>query len=159
MNVMVASPGTNTLDVSWTNGNNGNSPITGVTIAFSARGDSSRSQNFSGDASLQSATLMNLMPFRTYTISVFVVNAIGRSEPGNVNGTTLSLRKSPPPCCYSNRSLAPLVHSFILLCISIVLLEALCLRTSIKGGAVYRYAIPGASIYSHNLSSHLIIRG
>ena len=28
---------TNTLDVSWTNGNDGNSPITGVEIAFSAR--------------------------------------------------------------------------------------------------------------------------
>ena len=109
-NVMVSSPSTNTLSVSWTNGGDGNSPITGVMIAFSARGDSG-SQNFSGDVSLQSATLMNLMPFRTYTVSVFVVNAVGRSEPGNNNGTTLSLRKSPPPCCYSNKSW---LHLFIL---------------------------------------------
>ena len=101
-NVMVGSPGTNTLSVSWTNGGDGNSPITGVTITFSARGHSG-SRNFPGDASLQSATLTNLMPFRTYTVSVFVVNAVGRSEPGNDTGTTLSLRKSPPPCCYSNR--------------------------------------------------------
>ena len=107
-NVMVGFPGTNTLSVSWTNGGNGNSPIAGVTIAFSATGDSG-SQNFPGDASLQSATLMNLMPFRTYTVSVFVVNAIGRSEPRNNNGTTLSLRKSPPPCCYSTL----LFHLFI----------------------------------------------
>ena len=107
-NVMVTSADTNSLGVSWTNGNDGNSPITGVEIAFSAR-DDSRSQNFSGDASLQSATLTNLMPFRMYTVSVFVVNAVGRSEPGNNTGTTLSLRKSLPPCCYSNRILAPLV--------------------------------------------------
>ena len=111
-NVMVSSPGTDTLDVSWINGNDGNSPITGVEIAFSARGDS-RFQNFPGGASLQSATLTNLMPFRTYTVSVFVVNAVGRSEPGNGTDATLSLRKSLPPCCYSNRILGP----FVCLCV------------------------------------------
>ena len=70
-------------DVSWTNGNNGNSLITGVEIAISARGGStSRSQTFSGDASLQLATLTSLMAFRTYTISVFVVNDVGRNIKG-----------------------------------------------------------------------------
>ena len=114
-NVMVANPDTNTLDVSWTNGDSGNSPITGVMIAFLARGDSG-SQNFSGGASLQSATLTNLMPFRTYTISVFVVNAVGCSEPGNATSTTLSLRKSLPSCCYSNRSWLHLFIPSSLLC-------------------------------------------
>lgn len=70
-------------DVSWTNGNNGNSLITGVEIAISARGGStSRSQTFSGDASLQLATLTSLMAFRMYTISVFVVNDVGRNIKG-----------------------------------------------------------------------------
>lgn len=75
-------------DVSWTNGNNGNSLITGVEIAISARGGStSRSQTFSGDASLQSATLTNLMAFRTYTISVFVVNDVGCNIKGGFSST------------------------------------------------------------------------
>ena len=70
-------------DVSWTNGNNGNSLITGVEIAISACGGStSRSQTFSGDASLQLATLTSLMAFRMYTISVFVVNDVGRNIKG-----------------------------------------------------------------------------
>ena len=78
---------TNTLDVSWTNGTMGTAPLL-VLRSHSQQGvRGSRSQNFLGDASLQLATLTNLMPFRTYTVSVFVVNAFGRNIKGGLSST------------------------------------------------------------------------
>ena len=78
---------TNTLDVSWTNGTMGTAPLL-VLRSHSQQGvRGSRSQNFLGDASLQLATLTNLMAFRTYTISVFVVNAVGRNIKGGLSST------------------------------------------------------------------------
>ena len=52
------------------------------------------SQPFPGGASLQSATLSSLLPFRSYTIRVHVMNAIGVSDPGSTVGATLSLSES-----------------------------------------------------------------
>ena len=68
---------TNTLDVSWTNGTMGTALLL-VLRLHSQRGiRDSRSQNFLGDASLQLATLTNLMLFRTYTVSALRGQGVG----------------------------------------------------------------------------------
>ena len=91
---MVTSSSETTLVLSWANGFNGNSAITGVRVDYTPDGGTTVSQPFPGGASLQSATLDPLLPFRSYTIRVHVVNAIGVSGPGSTVGATLSLSES-----------------------------------------------------------------
>ena len=93
-NVMVTSSSETTLVLSWANGFNGNSAITGVRVDYTPDGGTTMSQTFQGGASLQSATLSPLLPFRSYTIRVHVMNAIGVSDPRSTSGATLSLSES-----------------------------------------------------------------
>ena len=88
-------PTETTIDLSWTLGSDGNSVITGVDIEYSSQ---SAGELHNGHVNLTGEdvvmhTLTNLRPFTDYTIQVFVVNAIGRSNPGATSGMTLSLRK------------------------------------------------------------------
>jgi len=94
----VTSSSETTLVLSWVNGFNGNSAITGVRVDYTPDGGSTVTQSFQGGASLQSAILSSLLPFRSYTIHVHVMNAIGVSGPGSTVGAPLSLSES----LYSN---------------------------------------------------------
>ena len=91
---MVTSSSETTLGLSWVNGFDGNSAITGVRVDYTPGGGSTMSTTFPGDASDQSANLTSLLTFRTYTIRVHVMNDVGASGPGSTDGSTLSLSES-----------------------------------------------------------------
>ena len=91
MVAVVGEPTTNIVSLTWTNGFDGFSSITGVEIEYQING------SLTSDALelgvVEAHTLMELRPFTDYEIQVFVVNAIGRSNPGTTTATTVSLSK------------------------------------------------------------------
>ena len=83
---------TTTLSLQWTNRGDGLSPITGIEIEYQIQGTGGGVTETISEV-VEEFTLENLVPFSTYDIQVFVVNAVERSEPNTTTGTTDSLRK------------------------------------------------------------------
>ena len=90
---MVSNIGETSLDLSWTNGLNGLSPITGFTVEIFDGIVRVRMIPLTGDSSLQSTQLSGLNEFTTFNIMVTVDNAVGPSEAAMISAMTLSLSK------------------------------------------------------------------
>ena len=94
-NLMVTSVGNSSISLSWTNGSNGYSPFSNVTISYEVDRypeDGTRAQTFPMGTS---AVLVGLHPYSNYTIHVTLSNVVGfTSNPTNTTATTLSLSKS-----------------------------------------------------------------
>ncbi len=94
-NLIVTNIGESSFDLSWTNGLNGLSPITGVTVTiyYVAAGLMLRAMSLSGDSSLQTTEISALQSFTEFRITVTVNNAVGSSDPAEITVMTLSLSK------------------------------------------------------------------
>ncbi|XP_064396322.1 protein sidekick-2-like isoform X2 [Halichondria panicea] len=95
-NLMVSNIGETSLDLSWTNGLNGLSPITGVTVEVFDGIVRVREIPLTGDSSLQSTQILGLNEFTLFNITVTVNNAVGSSESAMISAMTLSLRLGAP---------------------------------------------------------------
>ncbi len=87
--VMILSITTDTVVINWTYQMNGSSPRTGVDIEIRRNGTIERTDMISSAAT--TATLSNLLPLTTYSITAFVVTDVGRSRPSQISASTLSL--------------------------------------------------------------------
>ncbi len=94
-NLIVTNIGETSLDLSWTNGFNGLSPITGVTVTiyYVTGGLMLRAMSLPGDSSLQTTEISALDPFTEFRIVVTVENAVGSSDTAEITVMTLSLSK------------------------------------------------------------------
>ncbi len=94
-NLIVTNIGESSLDISWTNGFNGLSPITGVTVTiyYVTGGLMLRTMSLPGDSSLQTTEISALQPFTEFRITVTVENAVGSSDTAEITVMTLSLDK------------------------------------------------------------------
>ncbi len=90
---MVSNIGETSLNLSWTNGFDGLSPITGVTVEVFDGIVRVREIPLTGDSSLQSAQIPGLNEFTLFNITVTVNNAVGSSESAMISAMTLSLSK------------------------------------------------------------------
>ena len=82
------------IEILWRNGFDGFSPITGARIEYFVDGirDTVIVENILG-SNPRSYTLTSLNPFTSYTITVFLENEVGRSDPMSIIKDTLSLSK------------------------------------------------------------------
>ncbi len=94
-NLIVTNIGETSLDLSWTNGFNGLSLITGVTVTiyYVTGGLMLRTMWLYGDSSLQTTEISGLNPFTEFRITVTVENAVGSSDTAEITVMTLSLSK------------------------------------------------------------------
>ncbi|XP_064396706.1 hemicentin-1-like isoform X2 [Halichondria panicea] len=95
-NLMVSNIGETSLDLSWTNGFDGLSPIIGVTVEVFDGILRAKLIPLAGDSSLQSTQLSGLNEFTLFNITVTVNNAVGFSESAMISAVTLSLRLGAP---------------------------------------------------------------
>ncbi len=92
---MATNIGETSLDLSWTNGFNGRSPITGVTVTirvFVGLRTVFTTQPLTGDSTLQTTQISGLA-YREHIIRVTTNNAVGSSDPAEITVMTLSLSK------------------------------------------------------------------
>ena len=82
------------IRISWRNGFDGFHPITGARIEYFVNGirDTVIVENILG-SNPTSYTLTSLNPFTNYSITVFLENEVGRSDPVSIIEDTLSLSK------------------------------------------------------------------
>ena len=80
------------IGILWRNGFDGFSPITGARIEYSVNGGVSITETIS-DPNPTIFKLNNLNPFTSYTITVFLENEVGTSDPVSIIEDTLSLSK------------------------------------------------------------------
>ncbi len=94
-NLIVTNIGETSFDLSWTNGFNGLSPITGVTVSiyYVTGGLLLKAMVLPGDSSLQTTEISALNPFTEFRITVTVENAVGSSGTSEITVMTLSLSK------------------------------------------------------------------
>ena len=95
---MVSNIGETSLDLSWTNGFDGLSPIIGVTVEVFDGILRAKLIPLAGDSSLQSTQLSGLNEFTLFNITVTVNNAVGFSESAMISAVTLSLSKCVCVC-------------------------------------------------------------
>ena len=91
MNITALVVSETNITLTWSNGFDGNAPITETQVDYYAEGEDillSMMSNTSGN--LTTLTLMDLMPLTLYNISVVVINIAGTSDPGYVLISTLS---------------------------------------------------------------------
>ncbi len=93
-NLMATNIGETSLDLSWTNGFNGRSPITGVTVTIRVFVGlhTVTTLPLSGDSTLQTTQISSLA-YREHIIRVTTNNAVGSSDPAEITVMTLSLSK------------------------------------------------------------------
>ena len=78
---------TTTLSLKWTIGGNGLSPITGIEIIYhNPEEDFIEIEDV--PEVVETYTLVNLRPSTLYIIRVYIVNAVGQSEPSTTTGET-----------------------------------------------------------------------
>ena len=79
------------VTLAWSNGFDGFSAITGVQIEIFEGHQLVDTRDLNGSSALETNVIRALTPFTDYTFVLRVRNAIGLSDPVNVNGSTLSL--------------------------------------------------------------------
>ena len=82
---------TDGFNLRWMTQFDGNSAITSAFVMYRVSGSSDPPTNATADA-VSSHTLSGLMANTPYTVTVFLINAIGASSGGEHQVTTLSLR-------------------------------------------------------------------
>ena len=92
---MVLESTEDSISLSWTNGFDGSSELTGAMVQYQADqtkypGDPLRELTVDTPP-FDSASLTSLTPFTTYTITVSLVNAVGEGGSSSISTTTLSL--------------------------------------------------------------------
>ena len=94
MDLKVNFTGSQTVNVSWTAGFDGNSDILSYTVEISEDSQSFTNATCQGSNacvvsnSSTSASLEDLFPWTTYYIRVFATNAVGQSNKSSVVNTT-----------------------------------------------------------------------
>ena len=86
------SPSDTSVSIQWTYQSSGSFPRTRVEVEIWR--DGVRVTNKTLRPNEITTTLSSLQPFTHYTFTVYVVTAVGRSEPVSVDVSTLSLSKS-----------------------------------------------------------------
>ena len=81
------------MDLSWVNGDDGDRPISGVRVEVFLGTMKEDTIDKVGDASLQSTTVSDLLPFTEYEFRLYVRNSIGLSTAVIKVATTLSQSK------------------------------------------------------------------
>ena len=89
---LTSSPSDTTASLQWIYQSSGSSPRTGVEVEIWR--DGGRVTNRTLRPNEIATSLSSLQPLTHYTFTVYVVTAVGRSEPVSVNVSTLSLSKS-----------------------------------------------------------------
>jgi hypothetical protein len=80
------------ITVTWMNGFDGFTPITGATIEYTAEGGISTTRNVSS-SNPTSVTLDSLVPFTNYSINVSLFNAVGTGDVMTIEVQTRSRRE------------------------------------------------------------------
>ena len=89
---LLSSPSDTFVSLRWTYKSSGSSPRTRVEVEIWR--DGVRVTNVTVGPNDIATTLSSLQPLTHYTFTVYVVTAVGRSEPVSVDVSTLSLSKS-----------------------------------------------------------------
>ncbi len=89
--MIVEEVGETTVELSWTIVFDGRTPIIEAIIDYSIEGQTPPQRVTVPGSSPITVTLVSLMPFMTYNITVFLRNAVGTSSPASVEARTLSL--------------------------------------------------------------------
>ena len=83
--VVTVSSSESTLFLNWTYQSSGSRQRTGAEVVIEGGG------TFAVDSQDISVTLSSLSPLTNYTLTVYVLSAVGRSQPATVQASTLSL--------------------------------------------------------------------
>ncbi len=92
-NLVVSNIQEDSFDLAWTNGMDGRSPITSVTVEILVLPDALVIQNLNLTQTLEMTPVTGLNPFTRYSLSVTVNNAVGEGNSASITAMTLSLGK------------------------------------------------------------------
>ena len=82
-NLMAVDVTISTISISWINGFNGRTPITGARIDYLPEGGVLTTRNLPG-SNPTTITLMGLVPSTNHTITVSLMNIAGMSDPTSI---------------------------------------------------------------------------